>query len=126
MTITLTKRYQTRSGQEVRIYAVDGSGEYPVHGAIHVGGGWCAHYWRKDGGNYIGLSVPLDLVPVPERIKSTAWLNIYPNNHVSAWPSQEDARRNAAPQAIAIAFPVEIDCEEGFGVKPNNQQGNER
>jgi hypothetical protein len=47
--IDLTKKYQTRSGLPVRIYAVDGGGICPVHGAIKDDGGWYDDRWRADG-----------------------------------------------------------------------------
>jgi hypothetical protein len=31
--ISMDKQYRTRDGREVRIYAVDGGGKYPIHGA---------------------------------------------------------------------------------------------
>lgn len=43
------KLYKTASGNPVRIYAVDGSGEYPVHGAIETDDGWESASWTKEG-----------------------------------------------------------------------------
>jgi len=34
MKISLTKKYRTRDGRAVRIYAVDGAVSHPVHGAV--------------------------------------------------------------------------------------------
>jgi hypothetical protein len=47
--IDMTKKYQTRSGLPVRIYATDGAGRYPVHGAIKWDGGWDDNTWCADG-----------------------------------------------------------------------------
>jgi hypothetical protein len=33
--IELGKTYRTRDGREVKIYAVDGGGEFPIHGGVH-------------------------------------------------------------------------------------------
>lgn len=46
--IDINKKYRTRDGHEIRIYAMDG-GLAPVHGAIKVSGGWLQHSWHLDG-----------------------------------------------------------------------------
>ena len=33
--IDMKKKYRTKDGREVRIYATDGVGHYPVHGAVN-------------------------------------------------------------------------------------------
>jgi len=43
------KTYYTRSGREVRIYATDGCGNYPIHGAVRYDNGWEFQRWRFDG-----------------------------------------------------------------------------
>jgi hypothetical protein len=44
------KQYRTRDGREVRIYAVDGGGEFPVHGAIKKPGDiWDSMCWGVNG-----------------------------------------------------------------------------
>ena len=48
MNIDITKTYTTRSGLPVRIYAVDGVGKYPVHGAL-FDGAWIQHTWTVEG-----------------------------------------------------------------------------
>lgn len=39
----------TKDGQTVRIYANDGTGLFPLHGAIKCGSGWCMEHWNKNG-----------------------------------------------------------------------------
>jgi len=51
--IELGKQYKTRDGREVRIYAVDGGGEYPVHGAIKYDGGWFSRCWAAKGAMFL-------------------------------------------------------------------------
>ena len=48
--IDINKKYKTRSGLPVRIYAVDGGGEYPVHGAVYNAeyDKWDIETWRID------------------------------------------------------------------------------
>lgn len=67
--IELGKKYRTRDGREVRIYAVDGSGMYPVHGASNRPAGWCLERWTNTGELWAnGKEDPYDLIEVqPER-----------------------------------------------------------
>jgi predicted DNA-binding protein with PD1-like motif len=48
--IDINKKYRTRDGHEVRIYATDGMGLYPVHGAISVSqehrDSWSGHMFK--------------------------------------------------------------------------------
>lgn len=78
--IELGKKYRTRDGLEVRIYAVDGGGKYPVHGAfLNILGAWQQAEWTRDG-SYVfdgGGSHPLNLIEVrPEvTVRRYAYLN---------------------------------------------------
>lgn len=67
--IELGKKYRTRDGREVRIYAVDGSGMYPVHGASNRPAGWCLERWTNTGELWAnGKEDPYDLIEVqPEQ-----------------------------------------------------------
>jgi len=124
--IDKNKKYRTRDGREVRIYATDGNSIWAVHGAILVEDGWWAMCWAKDGkficgGVYDGSpSSASDLVEVKPRIKRTFWVNVYPES-VSlkimsvSWPSKERADNQAMSNRIACVK-VEIDCEEGDGL----------
>jgi hypothetical protein len=56
--IGLTKKYQTRGGLPVRIYAVDGAFQLPHSG-------WTPTVWTKDGfSNLCGTKNKYDLIPV--------------------------------------------------------------
>lgn len=49
-TIEAGKRYVSRSGLEVRIYATDCGGEFPIHGArLLTPGWWESETWTPDG-----------------------------------------------------------------------------
>jgi len=48
------KNIQTRSGLEARIYATDGGGTYPVHGAAKLKDGWDVMSWTASGQYDIG------------------------------------------------------------------------
>lgn len=47
--IDLNKKYRTKNGREVRIYAIDGNETGYVHGAIKGENGWFITSWRSDG-----------------------------------------------------------------------------
>lgn len=56
----------TRDGREVRIYARDGSGSYPIHGAIKCGEDWVMFSWTKNGQACLGgISHGKDLINTP-------------------------------------------------------------
>ena len=38
-----------RDGGKARIYATDGSGLYPIHGALEIAGGWTHDAWTREG-----------------------------------------------------------------------------
>ena len=123
--IDKNKKYRTRDGREVRIYATDGNSIWAVHGAILVEDGWWAMCWAKDGkficgGVYDGSpSSASDLVEVKPRIKRTFWVNVYPESVslkiMSVSWSKERADNQAMSNRIACVK-VEIDCEEGDGL----------
>lgn len=51
--IELNKKYRTRSGQQVRLYATDAGEIFPVHGAISTDGeNWFSRSWTKEGRLY--------------------------------------------------------------------------
>lgn len=83
---------QTRDGRAVRIYATDGVGAWPIHGAVsHWSDGWGIESWAADG--LVGGSrdhSPSDLVRKPQRV--TGWVNIYRSSiGTIAYPSREAA-----------------------------------
>ena len=110
MTISMDKKYRTRVGHEVRIYAVDGHRDYPIHGAI-MEDGWCVHNWTENGK---GALSRYDLIEVKPRIKRTEWLNVY-DTCATSNRTKEDADLCAGPSRLAC-IKVEIDVEEGEGL----------
>ena len=77
MRIEMGKKYQTRSGQPVRLYSFQGGGDDPIHGAFerYPGGEWQILSWTTEGqAATCGRRTDLDLVPVREK----GWINIYP------------------------------------------------
>lgn len=115
------KLYRTRDGREVRIYAVDGSPPYPVHGAVRDADGWCHEEWSDDG-QWDRLNQRVnnntDLIEVKPRIKRKVWVNVYPED--SGMPdAMYLARANAEHCAFSdriACVEIDIDVEEGHGL----------
>jgi hypothetical protein len=71
--IDMSKQYRTRDGREVRIYAVDGAKDYPVHGAfLTEEKEWFDKAWDDHGHVIAGRTNarPNDLVEV----KAEVWV----------------------------------------------------
>jgi hypothetical protein len=87
MTIDMSKKYLTRDGRKVRIYAVDAGGDYPVHGAIlkaGTDGDWTAETWA--GGDYL-FSSRADAAPHHGdlvEVKAEVWVWQFEDGSVSA------------------------------------------
>ena len=66
MNTDITKKYTTRSGLPVRIYATDCGGAYPVHGSYLESGIGPIAQWGRVGFFYYNGSIEsqLDLIPV--------------------------------------------------------------
>jgi hypothetical protein len=114
MMISMDKKYRTRDGREVRIYAVDGGGMHPVHGSIKTSDGWRSFTWPSDGHITCDENCG-DLIEVKPRIKHTVWINVYPDGCGKAQSSKNAADAYFNPTRLACVK-VEIDCEEGEGL----------
>ena len=116
--IDINKTYRTRDGREVRIYATDGGGPQPVHGAVSGLNFWSTASWSKNGSYKLayGQEHDNDLIEVRPRHKRTVWLNVYGSGVVpEACSSKERADLAAACGRIAC-IKVELDFEEGEGL----------
>ena len=124
--ISKDKTYCTRGGQQVRIYATDAGGLFPVHGAILNDGMWNGMKWTADGHTYVGPNVHVsmdDLAEVKPRIKRTFWTNIYGGEYFdpdkagqTIFFSKEMADRFVIYADRVACVKIEIDCEEGEGL----------
>jgi hypothetical protein len=117
MKIEMGKQYRTRDGLEVRIYATDGGGDYPIHGAMKMDDGWYDETWASNGRYESSRIIPYDsdLVEVKPRIKRTYWLNIDEDGYAQARKTKEQADLAAYKNRLACVK-IEIDCEEGHGL----------
>lgn len=114
--IDKNKTYKTRDGREVRIYAVDGGGAFPVHGAFGDDGAWSVARWTKGGDWPFGVDSKLALIEVKPRIKREVWVNVYPGPIVcEIRHTKADADDDAMLNRIACVK-ITIDCEEGEGL----------
>lgn len=78
------KQYVTRDGKRVRIYATDGRGALPVHGAVFNEGWWCATEWYADGRYVSNVRLPeyesaMDLVAEYDWRQEIPWDHIHPD-----------------------------------------------
>jgi hypothetical protein len=111
--IDINKQYRTRDGREVRIYATDGGGPQPVHGAISGLNFWSTANWSKNGSYTVvyGQEHDNDLIEVRPRHKRTVWLHVFKNSTVCA---TEEAYYEITNRIACIK--VELDFEEGEGL----------
>lgn len=66
MDIENGKQYQTRNGLPARVYAMDGFGNFPIHGAVLTDFGWEICEWTETGcASLEGSPDSLDLVEIP-------------------------------------------------------------
>jgi hypothetical protein len=115
MMIDIDKKYRTRDGREVRIYATDGEHGELVHGAIkHKEYGWQSMLWFADGHYHDGENSCCDLIEVRPRHKRTVWVNIYDDTKPALHLSRELADQYRRDRIACIK--VELDFEEGEGL----------
>lgn len=93
--ISPTTTYQTRDGREVRIYAVDGAGHFPVHGATKESDGWVCRTWAANGLlSHQGEKHATDLLPIP---RYRAWRD-------GEMPRVFPVRQKVEPRDTGLAF----------------------
>ena len=116
--IDINKKYRTRDGRKVRIYATDGAMPRPIHGAVKSSYDptWHSFQWHEDGRlvhNILAVDLS-DLIEVRPRHKRTVWLNVY-HDPTFSHETRNDADENAGPNRIAC-IKIDLDFEEGEGL----------
>ena len=113
--IDINKKYRTRDGREVRIYATDGGlHKSMVHGAIFTDGcGWLSNTWSAKGSSR-PLTEEFDLIEVRPRHKRTVWVNAYADNTNSVYGTKERADGDKHLRIACIK--VDLDFAEGDGL----------
>jgi hypothetical protein len=109
--ISKDKEYQTRDGREVRIYATDGGGDYPVHGAYFNGAQWISGMWSKKGEYFLDGNTPMDLIEKPKIIKG--WVNVYSETYISDIYS---TRELADIDSLGRIACIPVEFKEGEGL----------
>jgi len=114
--IDKSKIYRTRDGHKVHIYATDGGGPYPIHGAIRGFNFWQPSSWTKFGSYREHFEDhEYDLIEVRPRHKRTVWLNVY-GNHVYGTDDRYGADVAADTYNRIACIKVELDFAEGDGL----------
>jgi hypothetical protein len=115
--ISKNQQYRTADGERVRIYATDGAGTYPVHGAVRTHDGWRVQMWTANGeAGAIAESCGDDLIEIKPRIQRRVWINVCePPLMTNIFGTWEAAKINRDRNCVAC-IPVDIDCEEGEGL----------
>ena len=114
--IDINKKYQTRDGREVRIYATDGGSRNPVHGSIKEEDGWILQVWPKSGRYDDDEDYRIDLIEVRPRHKRTVWMNMYSEGFISSEHEDKEAADRSAFAGRIACIRVELDFEEGQGL----------
>jgi hypothetical protein len=111
--ISKDKKYRTRDGREVRIYATDGKYPFTVQGAVKTEHGeWEQVSWTNMGNFMLVEGCGNDLIEVKPRIKRTVWLHVFYNGEVVS--TSEPPEHYITTRFACVK--VEIDCEEGEGL----------
>lgn len=106
------KKYTTRTGLPSRIYATDGGGEYPVHGAIFNNGKWNITSLTAGGSVLKNGIHDYDLIEAKPRV--TGWLNVNADGHTELFGKRDWADEDADSNRVAC---IEIDVEHGHGLE---------
>jgi len=115
MKISMDKTYRTENGKDVRIYAVDGGGTHPVHGAIFndYDNAWGPFNWQSNG-VFTAASgdAGYNLVEVKPSIKVKRYIAVYGEHSTEVFHTLEEAK-DTDPKAIIT---VDEEVEEGYGL----------
>jgi len=111
--IDTTKQYKTREGREVRIYATDGAGTYPVQGAIKNEDGWYLAQWKQSGKHVGECDSSNDLVEFKPRMKFERWALVERSGGYSLWLDKPS--KASTVDAFAITRII-FEVEEGEGL----------
>ena len=123
MMIKVGEEYETVCGFKVRIYATDGAGSYPVHGAFYKEGKWWPLPWTEHG-RYLDTEEKsrMDIKLPNTRIKQDVWMHVY--KHINGAVSlathpvkqRPDTLPESSPWTLVACYPHTVDVEEGEGL----------
>lgn len=111
--IELSKKYRTRDGCKVRLYSVETTGEWSVHGAVYEDKVWSIRAWRKDGDSR-GEPYSSDLIEVkPSAIEEM----------IAVMEGHKVSYLNSSAKAIAQA--VDLLITEARRIRDSNATSDE-
>lgn len=110
--LTGTKYITTHDGSEVRIYATDARGDYPIHGAYWhpIKKCWFSSIWNDLGRHYLLAGLNLRDAPAPKR---EVWVNITSDESGMVYFNREEADAMAVYDRIAC---VRVEYTPGEGL----------
>ena len=116
--IDITKKYKTRDGKEVRIYAIYENKRHSVHGAVLLEDEWCIHCWTSEGAfSLTGTSHNLDLVEVKEKKTIKIGVAVFKDGKFNAFSCESIQMARDLYKGQLRALPMrEITYEEGEGL----------
>ena len=113
MKIEMGKKYKTRAGDEVRLYACNCGGVWSVHGAYKIDEGWRSEVWKENGRYNERENNDNDLIEVPQWIQREYWVNVYEHGIGTGNRDKCDADANGGSRLACVK--MIIDCEVGEG-----------
>ena len=115
MAIDVSRVKRTRCGHEVRIYATDGGGSCPIHGAYKRDDQWLIRMWTASGRDDAGVDDTLDLIEEPRTVDLDLWIDVYKDGTTTTWHNKRDAETAALRDRIAC-FNIKRTVTEGEGL----------
>jgi hypothetical protein len=111
--IDLSKKWKTRLGHEVELFAKK---DNVIYGILKVNNKWVSDNWFNDGSYHDSpfFEHELDLIEVKEKKTVTSWVNIYKNGIVSF--QNENEAIICAGTGIIARKQITIEYEEGEGL----------
>lgn len=106
-----TKPVKTVGGSTARIICSDRKGDFPIIALIEEK---FIHSYKLNGRHCDEPGCENDLVNIPQKIKVSGFLNVYPEGVVFN-PTRKEADENALSCRVAC-IPLELEYKEGQGL----------
>jgi hypothetical protein len=115
--INLSDEYMTRDGREAEVFMIDNQGQFPVLAAYRDKDGfwWPVHLTATGRYGNTGVDNRDLVLKAKPRVKRTYYVNLYSGAQIHWYTDEAGSKKDARERALAVAVPVHIDVEEGFG-----------
>jgi hypothetical protein len=115
--IEMGKTYVTRRRQAVKIYTVDGGGEFPVHGAIQYEDNWVVAQWTAEGVRadrfHIRNERP-DLIEPTDKVEGEFWVGVH-DDRLVLYETKKSVEHDHSPDRMALLhYTFSVDHGEGL------------